>query len=130
HILRAANAGVRLQGNAAKQAQDPMAAVSSEVKPDGVRDQAGEHGDPKPEEEAELPGRGKGARRQQQGHDRQRQPHLLQEYGHEHDRRAVVDEELSGISHAAKSPPMVRLARVTKANLPESALVWFDIIAS
>jgi len=76
-----------------------VAAVSSEVEPDRVRDQAGEHGDPEPEDEVELPSRGQRARRQQQGHDWQRQPHLLQKHRHEHDRRAMVNQKLSGIVH-------------------------------
>jgi hypothetical protein len=91
-----------------------MTAVSSEVEPERVGDQAGEHGDPKAQEGAELPGCGQRARSQQQGHYGQRQPHLFQKDGNEHDRRAVVDEELGWLSHAAKPPSMIRLAPVTR----------------
>ena len=92
-----------------------MATVSTEVKPERVGHQAGEHGDPQPQERAEFPGRGKRTRSQQQGHHRQRQAHLFQEHRREHDRGPVVDEELSCVSHAAKPRSTWVLVNATKS---------------
>ena len=70
-----------------------MAAVSTEVKPERVGEQAGEHSNPKPQEGAELTSRGKRACSQQPGDGGQRNPHLIQKHDCEYQQRAVADEE-------------------------------------
>jgi len=54
-VLGSPNARVRLERNAAKEAQNAIAPISAQVKPKSVSDQAGDHRDHDPHSQAEFP---------------------------------------------------------------------------
>jgi hypothetical protein len=92
HVLRSAYARVGFEGDAAEHAEHPGAANPADGIPGQVRGERREHGETNRRREAQAPGRGQAARRDQHRRRRNRHAELVREDVEEQQELAVSDD--------------------------------------
>src|SRR5260370_1684131 len=97
--LGAANAGIRLQRNLAKELEDLDAFAAAKLIPDGISYDGREHDVEQRGEKTQVAGACECACREQQRHGRERQPHLLGENPSEQQSLSMMDQEFQSAVH-------------------------------